>query len=275
MNKHLLVVTTVATLSVIGLYTLPRVVVSNKGKQIETSTRGNQSNENTQPSASSHQAPIPEEKQKSINISRGKLLSTTNVAEKKKSIENLMVLYAEVSRFDSAAYFAEQLSIITPSEKNFLRTADAYYGAFQFAMDDIKSQSLGEKTRLFYQKALDINPNLLEAKTNMAMTYVSSSNPMQGILLLREVLEESPNFEPALFNMGILSMKSNQFAKAEGRFRQIIEKNPKNTQAQFYLGVSLVELGKKEEAKTILEKVAKTEKDPAIQAAVKETLEKL
>ena len=122
---------------------------------------------------------------------------------------------------------------------------------------------------------IDANPGVLEAKTKMAMTYVATPNPMQGIRLLREVLAEDPKNELALFNLGLLSMRSNQYDKAIERFKQIIEANPDNMQAQYYLGVSYAESGKKEEAKKILNLVKQREPDPAVQASVDEYLQKL
>jgi Flp pilus assembly protein TadD len=113
------------------------------------------------------------------------------------------------------------------------------------------------------------------AKANMAMTYLNTENPMQGIMMLREILEEDPTNEVALFNMGILSMRSNQYPKAVERFQQIVINNPKNTKARFYLGVSLLETGKKDEARKELQLVKKEESDPAILQAIAELEERL
>jgi Flp pilus assembly protein TadD len=137
-------------------------------------------------------------------------------------------------------------------------------------VDEQKAKNLGTKTREFYQKAIDQNPGLLTAKANMAMTYVNTENPMQGILMLREVIDADPTNELALFNLGILSMRSNQYSKAADRFRQILTNNPTNTKAKFYLGLSLVELGDKEQASKVLSEVKKEEKDPVIQQAIGE-----
>ena len=131
-----------------------------------------------------------------------------------------------VTRYDSAAYYAEQLAVIQPDEKNLLRAADAYYEAYTFSVDEQKTTILGEKTRSLYNKALEKNSNLLAAKANLAMTYVNTDTPMKGISLLREVIAQDPTNEPALFNLGLLSMRSNQYAKAVDRFRQILVNKP-------------------------------------------------
>ena len=178
--------------------------------------------------------------------------------------------YVEIKKFDSAAKYAETIALLDPTETNLLRAGDRYFDAFGFAADSKKSTSLGVKTREWYQKALDKNPNLLNAKANLAMTYVSTETPMQGIMLLREVLANDPTNEVALFNLGMLSMRSNQYEKAVERFRQLLKVRPTNSKARFYLGVSLAQTGKNKEALEELAKVKGEEKDPTIQAAIAE-----
>jgi len=134
---------------------------------------------------------------------------------------------------------------------------------------------MGDKARGLYQEILNKNPNNLIAKTNMAMTYVSTSNPMQGIAMLREIIAKEPEFEPALFNLGILAIRSNQFEKAVGRFKEILKINPANSKAALNLGYCLAELDRTNEARPILEKVLANSTDPQEKAAANEILSKL
>ena len=277
-KKPFLVVIIVASLMVVGLYSLPKGVLSNKEKTSSPKTTGADANKPTQEnttSAETHTPTLTAAQEKQVAKARQQYKAATQKADKVKAIELLITVFAQESRFDSAAYLAEELAGLEPSLKNTVRAGDAYFGAFQFAMDDAKTAKLSQKARDWYQKALAQNPNLLEVKTNLAMTYVSTDTPMQGIMLLREVLDQDPDFEPALFNLGLLSMRSNQFDKAIDRFRQILKNNPSNTKALFYMGISLAETGKKTEARQALEEVARKDQDPAVQAAIKETLQKL
>jgi Tfp pilus assembly protein PilF len=109
----------------------------------------------------------------------------------------------------------------------------------------------------------------------MAMTYVSSANPMQGITMLREVLEEDPTNEDGLFNMGVLSMQSSQYKRAAERFEELVKHHPDNVQGQFYLGVSYFESKQNNKAKQQFELVQNMSKDPMVLASVKGYLERL
>jgi tetratricopeptide (TPR) repeat protein len=255
------------------LFSLPKVVVNTKGKEVDNErTQTAAAAKATAPEASpqSHDgATLSPDQQKIVDQLRSGFIQA---GEKEKVAAGLKLSdkFAQLQKFDSAAFYAEKVTLLSPTIDNLVRTGDRYYEAYGFAVDDQKAKNLGAKTREYYQKAIDQNPGLLAVKANMAMTYVNTENPMQGILMLREVIDTDPTNELALFNLGILSMRSNQYSKAADRFRQILTNNPANTKAKFYLGLTLVELGDKEQARKILSEVKKEEKDPVIQQAIGE-----
>lgn len=280
MKKSILLSCVFAVALVGTLFSLPKVVVNNKGKEMEK--EGSQSAAAAPATASapesspkSHDgAVLSPDQQKMID----QLRNGFNQAVEKEKVNAGIKLsdeFAKLQKLDSAAFYAEKVAILSPSVDNLVRTGDRYYEAYGFAVDEQKAKNLGIKTREYYQKAIDQNPGLLAAKANMAMTYVNTENPMQGILMLREVIDADPTNELALFNLGILSMRSNQYSKAADRFRQILTNNPANTKAKFYLGLSLVELGDKEQARKVLSEVKKEEKDPVIQQAIGELEDRL
>ncbi|WP_254562385.1 tetratricopeptide repeat protein [Dyadobacter diqingensis] len=277
--KKSIILSCVLALALVGtLYSLPKVVVNTKAKEVDTE----KSEVAAAPGASASATPAPEtpsnmhdgatlspEQQKQVEQQR----SGFNQASGKEKIAaglKLSDTFAKLQKFDSAARYAELVAQLSPSVENVTKAGDRYYEAYGFAVDEAKAKTLGSKTREYYGKAIEKNPGLLAAKANMAMTYVNTENPMQGILMLREVLDTDPTNELALFNLGILSMRSNQYSKAADRFKQILTNNPNNTKAKFYLGLTLVELGKKEEARKVLAEVKKEEKDPVIQQAIVE-----
>lgn len=275
MKKSILLSCVLAVALVGTLFSLPKVVVNNKGKEVDKEKGQSAAATSAAPAASessskSHDgAALTPDQQKIVD----QLRSGFNQAGDKDKVAAGIKLsdeFAKLQKFDSAAFYAEKVAALSPAIENLMRAGDRYYEAYGFAVDEQKAKNLGSKTREYYQKAIDQNPGLLTAKANMAMTYVNTENPMQGILMLREVIDADPTNELALFNLGILSMRSNQYSKAADRFRQILTNNPSNTKAKFYLGLSLVELGDKEQASKVLSEVKKEEKDPVIQQAIGE-----
>lgn len=189
--------------------------------------------------------------------------------------DSLAKLYKEAGRFDSSAWFAEESSKFFNTKESWVKTGDSYYQAFTFAIDQAKQGQMAGKAQEFYGKVLATEPENHEVKTKMAMTYVNSTNPMQGISMLREVLSEDPKNELALFNLGMLSIQSGQYERAVERLVRLVEINPAHTQGQLLLGIAYMNTGEKKKAKEQFENVKKMDKDPAVQATTDSYLKDL
>jgi Flp pilus assembly protein TadD len=188
--------------------------------------------------------------------------------------DSLAKLYANASKFDSAAWFAEEASKFFNTTESWIKAGDQYYQAYTFAIDQVKQEQLAEKARGFFQKVLDKNSENLEVKTKLAMTYLSSS-PMQGVTMLREVLAADPKNELALLNMGMLSIQSGQHERAVERLEELVKINPNHAQGHLLLGIALMNTGQKIRAKQQFEKIKKMDSDPAVQATADSYLEDL
>ncbi|MBL4652401.1 MAG: tetratricopeptide repeat protein [Flavobacteriales bacterium] len=82
----------------------------------------------------------------------------------------------------------------------------------------------------------------------------SGSDPMKGILKLREISEEDPKNVKAQFYLGIFSVQSGQLEKAVTRLTKVLELDPNYMEAYLYLGHSYSGLGNKELAIESFEK---------------------
>ena len=258
------------------LYSRPKVVVkdeskANRDKVSETkpTTKDDDGHEHEETS----QAPkLSAEQEKQIAALKQKLAL---VNDKNGLYEQIAQVFINANRFDSAAIYAEKIALANPTTENWMRAGDTYYQAFTLSLREENLSNFAEKTRACYQKVLEKNPRQLQAKTNLAMTYVQSDSPMQAIMMLREVITEEPNFEPALMNLGVLSMQSGQYDKAADRFKQVIRINPNNVNALLGLGYTLIELKEKSQAKVIFDDLKKKVKEPTLLEEVNKALESL
>lgn len=282
-----------AALGLIGLlFSLPKVIID-KEKKTDLSTNAADRN---QPAAeeedhtghghapgeghddeakAAHATATPQQLQQLAQL-RQDYRQEKNEATKLKLASDLAAKYSEVAKFDSAGYYYEQVAAARPGEKIFQKAADQYFEAFSFAATPERSKELGAKAQSLYGQVLKNNPSNLDAKTNLAMTYIAMGEaPMQGITLLREVIAADPNNEKAVFNLGILSIQSGQHDKAVERFRHLTKINPKHVQGNFYLAVSLAATGQKEEARQVFLKAKKLDPDQGFQTSVDNELAKL
>ncbi len=275
MKKSQLILVILGISTIVGLYALPKVVVDN-----EAGSRAVK-DPNTTESTSSEVTEMHENELSSENQSQAAglkltLMNATESSEKISAAKELAGIYQAEGMFDSAAYYWEKGVELNPEDISLVEEAGkAYYEAYSFALDKAKVENLAEKTRAYLNQVLEKDPSRLDLKTKVAMTYVSSANPMQGITMMREILEQDPQNEDGLFNMGVLSMQSGQYQRAAERFEELIKYHPDNLQGQFYLAVSYFESNEKNKAKAQFEAVKKMTQDPMILESIQTYLDKL
>ncbi|RYE90444.1 MAG: tetratricopeptide repeat protein [Cytophagaceae bacterium] len=215
------------------------------------------------------------DQRRDLNALLARYKASTDATGRQQAAATLADRYAVVQRFDSAGYYLATVAQAQPGEKAWQKAADAYFQAYSFASSEERKKMLGNEARELYDKVLAANPNNLDAKTNLGMTYMSSDNPVKGISLLREVLEQDPKNEKVLYNLGVLAIQSSQFDRAAERFAQLVKVNPKNVEGQFYLGVTLARTNRTAEAKAAFLRAKSLSNDPALAASVDEELAKL
>jgi tetratricopeptide (TPR) repeat protein len=269
MLKTRLILIAVTAIIIWLLFLLPKAVVENES-QLSSSQDSVKVN-----GAGAGHAVVPQTLSETIKSVRSQYLKTPQNEKNYIFADSLRDLYTQAGQFDSAAWFAGQAASFLNTTESFLKAGNSYYEAYTFAMDPAKQKTMADKTREFLGKALAANPKNLEAKTKIAMTYLSSSTPMQGITMMREVLEQDPKNEFAIFNMGMLSIQSGQYDKAIERFLDLIGVNPKHVQGQLLLGVAYLNKGDKKKAREQFEKVKQLDKDPSVQATVDSYLKEL
>lgn len=277
MWKQRLILIVVSIVVIITIYSLPKVVVRNdeaSGLEEGGPETTGQEDSAGEPLLEDHNFEINSADEQKLAVYKSKMLDEM-LEDRFLYADSIAGIYVMYSKYDSAAKYLEYLAISDPNDLIFQRVGDAYYEAYSFAMDKENASSFGEKARYFYGKILDQDPDRMDIKNKVAMTYMSSENPMQGIAMLREILESDPENEMALFNMGILAIQSGQYERAEERFKKLVEVNAQNLQGQFYLGLCYFEQGKSSEARKQFELVKSMESDPAVVATAESYLKEL
>jgi len=254
-NRIVLLVISVALIVV--LYSLPKVVVKNESQPVAADSLVVEADPHGGPPVTVQQA-----------ISRMRVQFNSEGTGEKSAIfaDSLADLYLEAGRFDSAAWYADKSAAFFNTMESWIKAGESYYNAYTFAMDQQKQNEMAAKAQQYFGLVLKSDPGNLEVKSKMAMTYLTSANPMQGITLLREVLAEDPKNQSALFNLGMLSVQSGQYDRAIERLNELLAINPRHVQAQLLLGVSYMNKGDKKLAREQFEKVKQLDNDPAVQA---------
>lgn len=265
-----LIVTGIALVLIIILYLLPKVVVDNQ-EQENSNVIGESSNA---PVSEIHDRKLSESEQSQINHLKEEF--NTNLVPGKSATfaDSLAQLFSNLNYLDSAAYYYGQAADIEPDMERWLKAGNSYFEAYSYAVEIREQHQLGENTRKYFNLALEQDPSLFNVKAKVALTFLPDQ-PMQTIMLLREVVESDPENELGLYNLGLLSIQSQQFDKAIERFEKLTQYHPDHLEGQFYLGVSYFEAGDKVEARDQFELVKVMDQDAEVLASVDEYLEKL
>ncbi len=275
MKRSQLILIVIGVVTVGVLYALPKVVVDNEGQADAVSQDNPEAPSRTTDPVQLHETELSSDQEAEVKALRLQISQNPSATDLASATETLAGIYQELGKYDSAGYFLSMAADAQPDLGLAEKAGLAYYEAFTFALDPGKVTHTAEQTRKYLTKVLDNDPSRLDLKTKIAMTYVSSANPMQGITMLREILEQDPQNEEGLFNMGVLSMQSGQYKRATERFEELIQYHPGNLQGQFYLGVSYFEANQKNKAKAQFEKVKEMTDDQMILGSIDSYLDRL
>jgi outer membrane protein len=86
----------------------------------------------------------------------------------------------------------------------------------------------------------DVQGNVVAKTTSIesAVSLLESSNPMEGIFMLRDIVEKDPKNTEAIYYLGDLSLQTGQYENAIKRFNQILSIDSSDKKAYLQLGIS-------------------------------------
>ncbi len=270
MNKSQIIIVVLGILLVVGMYSLPKIVVDNDSAEEQAFI-----DESNPGGVVDHSSAIPEDVLPKVEFWKKKLIMGDQIQQNLEALDSLMRVFIQINKYDSAAFYAERYAQTFNTVSHWQKAGDAYFEAYTFALDQAKITMLGEKARSAYDRVLAKEPNNYDIKHNVAMTYVSSTSPMQGIMMLREIIDSDPSNEKALVSMGRMSIQTGQFENAVQRFETLISYYPEHIEGNFFLGVCYYETGQNVKAKAQFEKVKTLDTSEQMQTAVNEYLERI
>jgi len=173
--------------------------------------------------------------------------------------EQQIRVYRQIAQFwrDSAhlllpyAYYTSLASKLENSEKSLTFAAHYFLEGLRQQSNPALRTWMANEAKQLFEKALAINPANDSTKVGLGSCYLFgniSSNPMEGIQLIREVTERDPNNMYAQFMLGLGGMQSGQFDKAIERLTKVVDKQPTNLEAILALAEAYEQSGDKPNA---------------------------
>ncbi len=103
-----------------------------------------------------------------------------------------------------------------------------------------------------FENAISIEPDVVDHRINLAICYVDNpmpENPMQGILMLRDLNEKYPKSVVVLNQLGRLAIQTNQIDKAIERLESALSIEPENKNTICLLASAYKSAGLEQKAK--------------------------
>ncbi|NJO01980.1 MAG: tetratricopeptide repeat protein [Bacteroidia bacterium] len=274
MLKTQWIIISVALLAILGLYQLPKVVV-NTSADLPIDQASVSAPDQT--STPADQTPIPENVSQKLNALKISFHTAREIKQKQTLADSVTGIYKNFNQWDSAAVYASYAAREIADAESWWKAADTYFEAHNYytALDNAKAQNYGEQARYYYQKILAKDSLALDAQAKMAVTFVNSPNPMQGIQMLLKVLATDENNKLALFHLGSFSIQSGQYDKASQRLEKLLSLDSSDSRAKLLLSQAYINLGQSNRAKELLENLILTEQDSLLRAAANDYLNQL
>jgi tetratricopeptide (TPR) repeat protein len=156
-------------------------------------------------------------------------------AQQIKAYEQLASFWKDtVKSFLPAVFYTGEAAKLENLEKNLTFAAHLY-------LDNVRGQSdpelrdwMSEQAKGLLEQAIKLNPNSDSLKVSLGSCYIFGNvhgNPMEGIMMIREVADRDPHNAYAQMMLGIGGAMTGQFDRAIERFKKVLEHHPGNLEA--------------------------------------------
>lgn len=196
----------------------------------------------------------------SFNIDRILAASKAQLTEQQRTkleqLENSVVrgdvntqkarVYTQIAAFyrDSAhlllpfAYYTGEAAKLENSEKSLTFAAHFFLDNARKQEDEGLKKWMGNESKQLFEKALVLNPGNDSLKVGLGACYIFGNiaeNPMEGIMMIRDVAERDPSNMYAQYMLGVGGLISGQLDRAIERLTLVATKQPGNLEVQLML----------------------------------------
>lgn len=134
----------------------------------------------------------------------------------------------------AAAHFAEKVAEVENTEGAWSVAGANFYLALTQSTDKNVRDFCTKHAVSAFQNAISLNPSVLDHRINLALCYTENppqDNPMQGILLLRDLDQQNPENVAVNYQLARMAVRTGQWDRAAGRLETIFKKEPNNRRA--------------------------------------------
>lgn len=130
-----------------------------------------------------------------------------------------------------AGSYAQDIAELLKTEEAWSISGTTYAICVKNTDEEKAKEFCSKRAIKAFENAISLNPDAIEPRINLAICYVDNpekDNPMQGILMLRDLNTQYPQNVAVLNQLGKLAIQTNQIERALERLEMAIEFEPEN-----------------------------------------------
>ncbi|MEM9887252.1 MAG: hypothetical protein AAF849_15270 [Bacteroidota bacterium] len=189
----------------------------------------------------------------SVRILEQEIEISTSDSAKLAAYKDLSGLWYRLENIAIAGHYAEKAALIEDTEEAWSIAGTTYAICTQRANTDKIKQFCTSKAFKAFESATSINPDNIQHKVNLALVYLETQNPMQGIQMLRNLNQQYPESVLVLMTLGRQALRTNQLERAGERFTKVLTIEPNNREAACALADIYTQLKRQFEAQQYID----------------------
>ena len=189
----------------------------------------------------------------SLALLEQQLTASQSDAQKIAALKALSRFWYTNNAPAASGILAEQVAGLENTDTSWSVAGATFFNALTLAQDPILRRYCADHALKAFESAASLNTTLVEHRVNQALVYAEqppADNPMQAVLLLRDLEAKYPD-EPSVYNaLGRLAIKTGQWDRAVQRLEKALELEPNNSFTPCLLAKAYAGAGQTDKANT-------------------------
>jgi tetratricopeptide (TPR) repeat protein len=173
---------------------------------------------------------------RSINVS---IENSQSLADSVERIKELSGAWYKQEEPVLAGYYAEQVATLEGTAPSWSMAGTTYALALHKENMAPKERDFAaDQARSAFEKAITLEPENVDHRINLALTYVQApleNQPMKGIQMLLELNRKHPDNASVLYHLGRLAIQTGQYERAIERLERVLVLQPNRKNAHCLL----------------------------------------
>ncbi len=191
------------------------------------------------------------EQKSALAALEAKLEAATNDAEKVLILKRISAFWYQSNQLPVAGGIAEQVANLENADSSWSVAGGTFFTALANAQDPAIRDYCAQHAVAAFENAASLAPEKVEHRVNLALVWAENpnpENPMQAVMILRDLEKEHPE-NPSVYNaLGRLAIKTGQWQKAVERLEKSWSLNKNNPNTPCLLARAYQGLGNNDKA---------------------------